>query len=116
MDELAAQIGAERGTTLNLIPDGADRQRAQQIPFRGNPSDVDIVEIDGVRKVVVPLGGPAVPPGPIPPLPSAAKAGEGRAMSVAVANARPSAALSLFFGLASDVWGNVTVSFVGLRG
>jgi hypothetical protein len=63
MDEVAAQIGAERGTTINLIPDGADRQRAQQIPFRGNPSDVDLVEIDGVRKVVVPLGGDLMTPG-----------------------------------------------------
>ena len=63
MDELGAQIGAERGTVLNLIPDGADRQRAQQIPFRGNPSDVDVIEFDGLRKVVVPLGGDLTTPG-----------------------------------------------------
>jgi DNA-binding beta-propeller fold protein YncE len=63
MDEVGAQIGAERGTTINLIPDGADRQRAQQIPFRGNPSDVDLLEIDGVRKAIVPLGGDLMTPG-----------------------------------------------------
>ncbi len=64
LDELGAQIGAERGgATVNLITDNADRQRAQQIPFRGNPSDVDVVEIDGVTRIVVPLGGDLSTPG-----------------------------------------------------
>lgn len=64
MDEVGAQIAAERGgAAINLIPDNADRQRAQQIPFRGNPSDVDVVEIDGVARIVVPLGGDLMTPG-----------------------------------------------------
>ncbi|MCA9675402.1 MAG: hypothetical protein H6708_29310 [Kofleriaceae bacterium] len=64
LDELGAQIGAERGgAAINLIADAADRQRAQQIPFRGNPSDVELVEIDGVVKVLVPLGGDLMTPG-----------------------------------------------------
>ncbi len=64
MDEIAAQITTERGgTTVNVIPDAADRQRAQRIPFRGNPSDVDLIELDGVTKVVIPLGGDIMTPG-----------------------------------------------------
>ena len=63
MDEIAAQIGAERGAAVSIITDTADRQRANQIPFRGNPSDVDLVELDGQVKLVVPLGGDLMTPG-----------------------------------------------------
>jgi DNA-binding beta-propeller fold protein YncE len=64
MDEIAAQIAKERGVPqLDLIPRAEDRQRAQQIPFRGNPSDVDIVIVNGRRKAYVPLGGDLMTPG-----------------------------------------------------
>jgi YVTN family beta-propeller protein len=64
MDEVAAQIAAERAVpSLNLIPRAEDRQRAQQIPFRGNPSDVDIITVDGSRQAYVPLGGDLMTPG-----------------------------------------------------
>jgi cytochrome c peroxidase len=64
LDEIAAQIARERAVpTLDLIPRLEDRQRAQQIPFRGNPSDVDIVLVNGRRKAYVPLGGDITTPG-----------------------------------------------------
>jgi cytochrome c peroxidase/DNA-binding beta-propeller fold protein YncE len=64
LDEIAAQIARERGVpSLNLVPRAEDRQRAQQIPFRGNPSDVDVVRINGRRKAYVPLGGDLMTPG-----------------------------------------------------
>lgn len=64
MDEVAAQIAAERGVpSLNLLARAEDRQRAQQIPFRGNPSDVDIVTVGGRRQAYVPLGGDLMTPG-----------------------------------------------------
>jgi hypothetical protein len=64
LDEIGAQIARERGgTTLDLIPRPEDRQRAQQIPFRGNPSDVDIVRVNGRRKAYIPLGGDLMTPG-----------------------------------------------------
>src|ERR1041384_2014965 len=63
MDEVGAQIGREQGVAaLSIIPQ-ADRLRAQQIPFRGNPSDVDILSIAGRRKAYVPLGGDLMTPG-----------------------------------------------------
>jgi mono/diheme cytochrome c family protein len=64
LDELGAQIASERGgRAINLIPDSADRQRANLIPFRGNPSDVDVLTVNGVRKILVPLGGDLMTPG-----------------------------------------------------
>ncbi len=64
LDEIGAQIAKERGIpTLDLFKASEDRQRAQQIPFRGNPSDVDIVRINGRRKAYVPLGGDLMTPG-----------------------------------------------------
>ena len=64
MDEVGAQIARERGgAAINLIPRAEDRQRAQQIPFRGNPSDVDIVRVNGRRKAYLPLGGDLMTPG-----------------------------------------------------
>lgn len=64
LDDIGFQIATERGVpSLDLIPNSADRQRAQQIPFRGNPSDVDLLVVDGVRKAFVPLGGDLMTPG-----------------------------------------------------
>jgi cytochrome c peroxidase len=64
LDELGAQIGRERGVAaVNLMPRAEDRQRAQQIPFRGNPSDVDVIRVNGRRKAYVPLGGDLMTPG-----------------------------------------------------
>jgi hypothetical protein len=64
LDEIGAQIARERGVpSVDLIPRAEDRQRAQQIPFRGNPSDVDIVLVNGRRKAYVPLGGDLMTPG-----------------------------------------------------
>ena len=64
LDELGAQIGKERALPpLDLMPRAEDRQRAQLIPFRGNPSDVDIVVVTGRRKAYVPLGGDLMTPG-----------------------------------------------------
>jgi DNA-binding beta-propeller fold protein YncE len=58
LDEIGAQIGAERGgAPLALIAAVEDQQRARTIPFRGNPSDVDFVTVDGRSKLFVPLGG-----------------------------------------------------------
>ncbi|HTJ42571.1 MAG TPA: cytochrome c peroxidase [Kofleriaceae bacterium] len=64
MDEVAAQIARERGLpSLDLLPRAEDRQRANQIPFRGNPSDVDLITVGGRRKAYVPLGGDLMTPG-----------------------------------------------------
>lgn len=63
LDEIAAQIGGERGTAVPILARAEDRQRAQQIPFRGNPSDVDIVSVNGQRMAYVPLGGDLMTPG-----------------------------------------------------
>src|SRR5688572_29230793 len=64
MDEIGAQIALERGVpTVDILARAEDRQRAQQIPFRGNPSDVDLFEVNGVRKAYVPLGGDIMTPG-----------------------------------------------------
>ncbi len=64
LDEIAFQIAQERGVpSVNIITRAEDRQRAQTIPFRGNPSDVDFIELDGVTRIVVPLGGDLMTPG-----------------------------------------------------
>ena len=57
MDQIAARLSVERGTTVTLIKNNADRQRANGIPFRGNPTDVKTVRIAGQTKAYVPLGG-----------------------------------------------------------
>jgi hypothetical protein len=64
MDEIGAQIAKERGIpSINLLKFAEDRQRAQQIPFRGNPSDVKVLRINGRRKAYLPLGGDLMTPG-----------------------------------------------------
>ncbi len=65
LDEIGAQLAVERGlpTPVQLINSAEDRQRAQQIPFRGNPSDAKVVRVDGRTKLYVPLGGDLTTPG-----------------------------------------------------
>jgi DNA-binding beta-propeller fold protein YncE/cytochrome c peroxidase len=65
MDEIAAQLTREThsSTPIDLIPDLADRQRAQLIPFRGNPADVKAVKVGGETKLYVALGGDVMNPG-----------------------------------------------------
>jgi len=48
---------------VDLIPRAEDRQRAQLIPFRGNPSDVKVLSVSGQAHVFVPLGGDVMTPG-----------------------------------------------------
>ncbi len=62
--QLSQQIGAELGQDPpNLFIDGENSTRAQNIPFRGNPTDVKVAEIDGIRKAFVPMGGDVTTPG-----------------------------------------------------
>jgi cytochrome c peroxidase len=63
MDEVGAQLGREQGGAAVNIVSQSDRLRAQQIPFRGNPSDVKIFSAAGRRKAYVPLGGDLMTPG-----------------------------------------------------
>ncbi|MBC7977579.1 MAG: hypothetical protein H7138_21595, partial [Myxococcales bacterium] len=63
MDELTTQLTSERGTAAPPIMPTGDRTRSNKIPFRGNPSDVDIISINGQRKAYVPLGGDLMTPG-----------------------------------------------------
>jgi DNA-binding beta-propeller fold protein YncE len=64
LDDVGAQIARERAApSLDLMPRAEDRQRAQQIPFRGNPADVKLVHVNGRRKAYVPLGGDLMTPG-----------------------------------------------------
>jgi DNA-binding beta-propeller fold protein YncE len=58
MDEIAAQIGEERGRPVTIVG-VADRLRAERMPFRGNPSDVELV----AGRAFVPLGGDLGTPG-----------------------------------------------------
>jgi DNA-binding beta-propeller fold protein YncE len=62
--EVGAQIGFERGEgQLNLFIDAENQTRAATIPFRANPSDVDVMYVDGAPKAFVPLGGGIGDPG-----------------------------------------------------
>jgi len=63
--ELGRQIAEERGQSapLELIPRAEDRERAQRIPFRGNPSDLALAEVAGETRAFVPLGGDLMTPG-----------------------------------------------------
>jgi DNA-binding beta-propeller fold protein YncE/cytochrome c553 len=64
LDEIGTQIGLEYGVgALELFPDAEQRTRAASIPFRGNPSDVALLTVDGARKAYVPLGGDVMTPG-----------------------------------------------------
>ncbi len=65
LDELASQIAQERGLPVppTLMRKVEDRQRAQTIPFRGNPSDVAFTDVGGVTRAFVPLGGDLTIPG-----------------------------------------------------
>jgi YVTN family beta-propeller protein len=64
LDEIGAQLGQEQGVAaIDLIPDAADRERAAEIPFRGNPSDVKLLAKAGTLYALVPLGGDLMTPG-----------------------------------------------------
>ncbi len=65
LDELGRQLADERGlgASIDLLPRAEDRERAQQIPFRGNPSDLARVQIGAETRVFVPLGGDLMTPG-----------------------------------------------------
>ena len=64
LEEIATQIAGESGGEPPAIfNDATDRDRAGTIPFRGNPSDVRTVDVGGVTKAYVPLGGDVMTPG-----------------------------------------------------
>jgi YVTN family beta-propeller protein len=62
MDEIGA-LADLVGGARNLIPSQEDRQRANFIPFRGNPTDVKFLSVNNVANVYVPLGGDVMTPG-----------------------------------------------------
>jgi cytochrome c peroxidase len=59
LDEVGALIGRDNGGagSVDLMPDPADRQRSELIPFRGKPADVKLVSINNQQQLFVPLGG-----------------------------------------------------------
>jgi DNA-binding beta-propeller fold protein YncE len=67
LDQLDLQLSEERGVaSVDILPDGPgaeQRTRAAGIPFRGNPTDVALLTVDGKRKAYVPLGGDPMTPG-----------------------------------------------------
>jgi hypothetical protein len=67
LDQLDTQIASELGLpSVDILPGGPgaeQRTRAAGIPFRGNPSDVALLTVDGKRKAYVPLGGDSMTPG-----------------------------------------------------
>ena len=50
-------ISSDNGTPVTIIANGDDQQRANLMPFRGKPSDVKVVSVDGTTQLFVPLGG-----------------------------------------------------------
>lgn len=65
LGEIAAQVGQERGLAQapEIVASEPDRSRARAIPFRGNPSDVELVALPGDAKLYLPLGGDLMTPG-----------------------------------------------------
>jgi Di-haem cytochrome c peroxidase len=64
LDNIADQIVDEGGEAVNLIPFANDRNIASQTPFRGHPTDVkQVLDLNGARKILVPLGGDIDKPG-----------------------------------------------------
>ena len=59
--ETEAQVRAETGVDVDLV--GPDEILAEGMPFRGNPSDLELLRLDGRRIAVVPLGGSVGIPG-----------------------------------------------------
>jgi cytochrome c peroxidase len=51
------------GGPSQVITDSQDVQRANFIPFRGNPSDVKFISINGQANIYLPLGGDVMVPG-----------------------------------------------------
>jgi len=64
MTEIGKQIANERGlATAMALVGPADFLRAQQIPFRGNPTDIKVFKSGAVREAYIPLGGDQMTPG-----------------------------------------------------
>ncbi len=61
MFEVESQVNAETGEQIQLV--GEDEVLAETMPWRANPTDVDCLDIDGIRKCIVPLGGSVSTPG-----------------------------------------------------
>ena len=45
--DVGAQIAAENNTSVDLLGNGEPAVRAQQMPFRGNPTDVKLITVGG---------------------------------------------------------------------
>ncbi|WP_394850108.1 hypothetical protein LZC95_21950 [Pendulispora brunnea] len=68
LTEIQAQINRERAASqlpplATDIVSATDKFVTQQIPFRGNPSDVKYVNVNGRGKAYIPLGGDVTTPG-----------------------------------------------------
>jgi DNA-binding beta-propeller fold protein YncE len=61
--QVQGQIEADNDRPFNLLDGGETATRARGIPFRGNPTDVKIINVDGKPKAYVPLGGGVGDPG-----------------------------------------------------
>jgi DNA-binding beta-propeller fold protein YncE len=62
--QVASQISSDNGRAVDLIEAGTETAtRARQMPFRGNPTDVKFIDVDGKPKAYVPLGGGVGDPG-----------------------------------------------------
>jgi cytochrome c peroxidase len=58
MSDVGAVISQDNGgTPVTVIKNAEDQQRANLIPFRGKPSDVKFVSLNGQTQLFVPLGG-----------------------------------------------------------
>ncbi len=56
--DIAALLAQDNGgTPVTVIANAEDQQRAGLIPFRGKPSDVKFVTLNGSTQLFVPLGG-----------------------------------------------------------
>jgi cytochrome c peroxidase len=55
--DVGALISADDATTVTVIANAEDQQRAALIPFRGKPSDVKVVTLGNQTQLFVPLGG-----------------------------------------------------------
>jgi cytochrome c peroxidase len=58
MSDVGALVSSDNGgTPVTVIKNAEDQQRAGLIPFRGKPSDVKFVSLNGQTQLFVPLGG-----------------------------------------------------------
>ena len=63
MDEIGALSELARRRASTSSPTPAIGSAPTSIPFRGNPSDVKVLSVDGTANVYVPLGGDVMTPG-----------------------------------------------------